>query len=254
MLTRLPSENVRLINLAQEAFDFTQYASSAKSLLELQRRFDKIVRDFGYQHACCVEIKAPGGLLVGEELVGHLDPGWHERYFTQQYSRHDAVLSEAIRQEQPFYWTDIAKRRRLLEGERKVLNEVREFSSYEGFCVPLHGVDGSLSIVSLFGEKQVDRSPDVFTTLQIIGSAYGGAARRLTRSNRVSEEGPRLTNRQAEIVRYLATGHYVEEVADRLSISVATVRSHVAEAKRRYQATTLVQLAVECLRNREFVL
>lgn len=242
------------VDLARDTFDFMQYASKARSVVDLQRRFDEFVRQFGYRHACCVEIKAPGGLLVGEELFGHVDPGWHERYFTQQYSRHDAVLSESIRQEEPFFWTDIARRRKLLAGEQRVLDEVREFSSYEGFSVPIHNLDGSLSIVSLFGDKQVDRSPDTFTSLHIIGLAYGGAARRLKRQIDLSEQPPKLTNRQAEIVRYIATGHRVDEIAERLSISVATVRSHLADAKKRYNAATLAQLAVECVRNREFVL
>lgn len=231
-----------------------QYASKAKSVVGLQRRFQDFIQPLGYRHACCVMIKAPGGLLSPEELFGGLHPGWGERYFERQYSRHDPVLADATRRAHPFFWTDIGKRRRLHPDEQRMLDEVREFSAHDGYCVPIHNLDGSLGIVSMFGGEEVDRSPDAVTALHAIGLAYGAAARRLKHEAHLSDSRPRLTGRQAEIVRYVAAGWQVEDIADRLAISVTTVRSHLADAKKRYNAATLAQLAVESVRNREFVL
>lgn len=244
-----------VLDLTRATFDFVQYATTAKSILDLKQRFSGLIRECGYLYYCCVEVKAPGGILVGEELIGQTHPDWHRRYFEQGYSRDDAVLADAMSREEPFYWTDIAKQRHLRDREARILDEARDFGAYEGFCTPIHNLDGSMSMVSLFGEENVDRSADAATTLHLASLAFGGAARRLSCVERIAAApARRLTARQAEIVQLVATGHRLDEIGDRLSISENTVRNHLNAAKERYNVRTLAQLAVEATRHREFIL
>ncbi|HXV64548.1 MAG TPA: LuxR C-terminal-related transcriptional regulator [Vicinamibacteria bacterium] len=59
----------------------------------------------------------------------------------------------------------------------------------------------------------------------LANSAYGRHV--LDRSNGDGGDVPELTRRQTDVLRLLAQGHNNEEIAELLSVSVFTVRSHV---------------------------
>lgn len=52
----------------------------------------------------------------------------------------------------------------------------------------------------------------------------------------------RLTRREAEVIRFTAQGKTLEEVAQILSISRHTVKTHIFNARLRLDATNLMQL------------
>lgn len=54
------------------------------------------------------------------------------------------------------------------------------------------------------------------------------ALRSAEEEHEITYRGPALSAREAEILEYLADGWSNEEIADRLGISVATVKFHVA--------------------------
>jgi LuxR family transcriptional regulator, quorum-sensing system regulator BjaR1 len=53
----------------------------------------------------------------------------------------------------------------------------------------------------------------------------------------------RLTPRELEVVRRLATGQRQCDIAQQLAISIRTVESHIASAKRKTATATTLELA-----------
>jgi DNA-binding NarL/FixJ family response regulator len=70
-----------------------------------------------------------------------------------------------------------------------------------------------------------------------------GAYRRLAAGGPEDEERPRLTERETEVLRLVATGLATKQIATRLSVSPRTVENHVANTLRKLQLANRVQLA-----------
>jgi DNA-binding NarL/FixJ family response regulator len=70
-----------------------------------------------------------------------------------------------------------------------------------------------------------------------------GAYRRLEAGGPEDDERPRLTERETEVLRLVATGLATKQIATRLSLSPRTVENHVANTLRKLQLANRVQLA-----------
>jgi DNA-binding NarL/FixJ family response regulator len=70
-----------------------------------------------------------------------------------------------------------------------------------------------------------------------------GAYRRLEAGGPEDDERPRLTDRETEVLRLVATGLATKQIATRLSLSPRTVENHVANTLRKLQLANRVQLA-----------
>jgi DNA-binding NarL/FixJ family response regulator len=70
-----------------------------------------------------------------------------------------------------------------------------------------------------------------------------GAYRRLEAGGPEDDERPRLTERETEVLRLVATGLATKQIATRLTLSPRTVENHVANTLRKLQLANRVQLA-----------
>ena len=73
---------------------------------------------------------------------------------------------------------------------------------------------------------------------KLAGKVIGNSGERATRG----EAKGNLTNRESEILRLLALGYSNKEIASRLSLSVKTVEVHKANAMRRLNLTSRIDL------------
>jgi DNA-binding CsgD family transcriptional regulator len=62
-----------------------------------------------------------------------------------------------------------------------------------------------------------------------------------------------LTRQECEILRRLAIGQRTEEIADELSVSTATVRSHIGAAVRKLDARGRAHLVIRAIEERILV-
>jgi DNA-binding NarL/FixJ family response regulator len=70
-----------------------------------------------------------------------------------------------------------------------------------------------------------------------------GAYRRLEAVGPEDDERPRLTERETEVLRLVASGLATKQIATRLALSPRTVENHVANTLRKLQLANRVQLA-----------
>jgi DNA-binding NarL/FixJ family response regulator len=70
-----------------------------------------------------------------------------------------------------------------------------------------------------------------------------GAYRRLEAVGPEDDARPRLTDRETEVLRLVASGLATKQIATRLSLSPRTVENHVANTLRKLQLANRVQLA-----------
>jgi len=97
------------------------------------------------------------------------------------------------------------------------------------------GLDDVLSAV-----RQAASSPDVFSA-----AGLGAAMRR-----RASDDRPRLTTRETEVLQLLKDGLSISQVAKRLYLSESTVKTHVAKLYDKLGATNRAQAVMNAVRLR----
>ena len=69
-----------------------------------------------------------------------------------------------------------------------------------------------------------------------------GEYRRMASDRSVSRDAPRLTERETEVLRQVATGHTARQIAEALVISHRTVENHVQSTLRKLQLHNRVEL------------
>lgn len=57
-----------------------------------------------------------------------------------------------------------------------------------------------------------------------------------------------MTPRNLEIIELMANGHTMQEVGDKLHLSIRTVETHIAKCKKKIGAKNLPHLVLICMR------
>ena len=127
-------------------------------------------------------------------------------------------------------------RMRSASGERKRVGVMT-------LTIPGSGVDPSL-LVHLFHElapgPMVGGGPTAPSAVERHRANYSPLRRRAVEES--------LTSREVEVVRLLAAGEGVEEIAERFHLSTHTVLNHIRNARERVQAPTRAVLVLEAQR------
>lgn len=99
----------------------------------------------------------------------------------------------------------------------------------------------SASVDELVGAVRRTAEGDAVFTAGLAGLLLG-EYRRMASDRSVSRDAPRLTERETEVLRRVATGHTARQIADALVISHRTVENHVQSTLRKLQLHNRVEL------------
>lgn len=233
----------------------------------LRGGLQRIIEDHGFASYAFVEISDPG-----EEaplLVATSDPRWNDDYRSNRFLDVDPVLPVVRRTSRPFTWADVALPRRLGKrkpGAQRTMEAARDHGLVEGLVVPFHTVDRigrihSASCVLFWKDRPAlfTRIPRrVRSELHVIliywaGRALELAARAGSRrfeASGVGEAGDdiALSDRERAVLAWAARGKTMAETAAILSISVATVETHLRNAMAKLGTVNKTQAAVRALK------
>ena len=91
-----------------------------------------------------------------------------------------------------------------------------------------------------FGGHSIDSSVDVRLALTLVGTAAFHAAERL--AGPVGTAGaPRLSKRESEVIRWIASGRRQADVALLLGLSERTIENHLRRIRNRLGASSTAQ-------------
>lgn len=135
--------------------EFLALSNECDSIDELGRLFVAAIGTAGYQNATFVRVDGNG--MVAAPFL-ELPEGFVDIYFGEHCDRNDAVLAEAARSIQPFFWGDIAQSPATTAAGLKTFEVCREAGAHTGLSMPFHGPDGAIDLigVSLRDERAGD--------------------------------------------------------------------------------------------------
>ena len=195
-------------------------------------------------------VAAPG---VGGDLLDAIDLNTRPADYSEHYVRdgllwRDPVILAMHRTLTTLTWTEVLERFSWSKAERALVAEGRDFGANDGFTIPIFSNGVCLGLFSACGWNP-DLSPAARSALQVVGlSAHQAQMRAGAGEERRSARHVPLSAREREVVRWVARGKSNEDIGDILGIACATVKTTLARAQLKLNATGRTSAGVQALR------
>lgn len=226
---------------------FSQFLSSAETTRAVAEALRQALAPFGFE-ACLVAQLGPTATPAPAILADLWPIGWSSHYFSEGLVASDPCAAQCLRTSQLFSWRSVTQRR-LLRDERAVMETAAAFGLQEGFCLPVHGANGEVGVISLAG-RSVEHSRNVRFVMEAAGYC---SYQKLSRLKQACAQ-PALTKRQAEVCDWAAAGKTAVETAAILGIAEATVEQHLKDSRARLGAANKVHTVVMAIKRHEILI
>ena len=179
--------------------------------------------------------------LSGEGIVEQLL--WMEGRWVSEGSAFDPeaylarcpVNRHVLETDHPFFWTKTGEPGH--DGYR--IARRPSGSGIHGLQVPVFGHAGLIGAMS-FGGTTIDSTVQTRSALTLVAIAAFHAAQRLA-SPAAPVPIPQLSDREREVMRWVASGRRQADIALMLSLSERTIENHLRRIRKRLGATTTAQ-------------
>jgi LuxR family quorum sensing-dependent transcriptional regulator len=232
----------------QIAFDAIEQFDHAETASVLCKQLAKAVSSFGYQYLCVISAPTAQQRAFDDKVLMNSWPrGWFEQYRTSNFTLYDPVAMFLRRQTRAFKWSEVP-----IPKDDHLARSVMTISSTDyrmrhGFGIPIYGLSGYQAGVSFAG-CEVEDVKEANAAVQMIG-IY--AFNRLANLNFASKKDRVLTDREREVLHWIAAGKTAWDTGGILSIAEDTVNKHITSAMRKLNVHTRAQAVAESIRRRE---
>jgi len=218
---------------------FIREVNEANNIEMLTLALRKHVDLLGFERFSYQLLKSPEGPRPNLYLNSY-PAEWTKRYVEQNHVSNDMISRFAARVVRPFSWLEVGRFDDLTEDQKSVFNEASEFGIKIGGTVPIHGPGLAKALFTV-----VSGLPDAeFTKLfaarrhevQIMATYAHERLMALGMLNPLPSN-LKLTPRELEIMTWAARGKTRWETSEVLSLSQATVKSHLDNACRKLNAS-----------------
>jgi LuxR family quorum sensing-dependent transcriptional regulator len=214
-----PREVVDAVATSFELFGFENFIITG--LPHLKERFDQVV------------------------LLKKWPRGWFEIYSREDYVRVDPIIRLCRSTVQPFEWSEAPYDRATEPRAAEVMDRATDFRMREGFCLPIHGINGYEACFSMSG-TDLDLTPRTKPALHLMAMYAFERARRLL-DTRPGQEANPLTPRERETLLWAAEGKSAADTGEILGITERTVTAHIVSACQKLEAANKTQAVARAL-------
>jgi LuxR family quorum sensing-dependent transcriptional regulator len=192
----------------------------------------------------------PPGAMRREQLAHVLlnawPREWSSRYFAQGYLHRDPTIGLVRRASEPFIWSEIGERCELSASARRVMQEAMEFRLKDGLTLAFFSIERRPIGFSFAGER-LELDPSQRQAVEFV-AAYALAQAISICGGSAAGEIVKLSPRQHDALRWAAEGLTVDDIADRLGVSVHTADTHLRAVREKLGATSTIRAVAEAFR------
>lgn len=232
--------------LVDEFFQITAQAATHGELIEgfrkamLSLEFDRI-HYFTFPNPIT---RGPSADVVVFTMI----PGdWFARYDAEKYEEIDPMGEWAVNNRLPFEWEEVTKAMDLTRRQKRLMDEIRAASLFDGVTVPIHGPFGQVSGVSFMRGRKRGVSADDLHIGRVLAVQFHQAYTALEEEGD-TESGSPLTARERDVLLRLVEGLNNAEAAERLGISEHSVKFHVQNVCKKLGVNSRVAAVVKAIR------
>ena len=224
--------------------------NEAQSIDELRGALLKYLRFTGFHQYAYYTYNA-GPRRNNPLLISNYSPEWLRHYMSNNYAQDDPVFHEAEKSLTPFTWSSDAPKNEWSGDNIKVLNEARDAKILHGVSVPFQIFNGRSGAMTFASDLHMNEFIDVYKSVRnelCLAAMYFHASVQAL-AFRKSEKKIHLTEREYEVLYQCICGLEANEIAEKLRISIATVRAHMRNINMKYQTKSIRNACIMALAN-----
>ena len=210
--------------------DFIDLANRAQSPDALFDLLQKTLLRYGYDRVIFSILR---DVDLGPEYSMHgvmqnYPAQWHEHYMASGYEKVDPVRVYVAQTKEVFSWDVLDEKLGGMTARQKLcLNEAGEWGIRNGICAPTINTSSGLAGVAVATTEKKDAAHIDHDLLDAYCRQFYKSFKRLVlRDTPLPVQNVALSDREHEVLRWLALGKTDEEIHEILSINVGTVRFH----------------------------
>jgi LuxR family quorum sensing-dependent transcriptional regulator len=235
----------RSFDYATEAFEFI---GNLEDLSTPQEVIDSMARSFalfGFENFIITGLPNLKERFDQVVLLRKWPLGWFEIYAKEDYVRSDPVIRLCRSTVQPFEWSAAPYDRTTESKAAEVMDRATDFRMRDGFCLPIHGINGYEACLSMSG-VDLDLSPRTKPALHLMAMYAFERARQLI-NPAPHRSANLLTPREREALLWAAAGKSAADTAGILGITERTVTAHIVSACQKLDATNKTQAVARAM-------
>ncbi|RWA75251.1 MAG: LuxR family transcriptional regulator [Mesorhizobium sp.] len=217
-------------------------AATVEALVDLYRA---AIRQFGFSHFIVTGLPGQGQRFENLVLERFWPEDWMSHYVSRDYIRRDPVAIASLVHRAPFTWKEASKRASDLgsAGDR-IMREAADAGLKDGVCVPVPVRNALAGCISLAGEAPITLK-DALASVNVLSLTFASRLQLLADHSR--PKGLTLSDREREVLTWVAEGKTAWEISQILGISDSTVNKHIAGAMRKTGSVTRTQAVAKAL-------
>ena len=231
---------------AEEAFAFIESLDLLASPEAVMDAMEKALSLFGFENFIMTGLPGPRERFEQAVLARKWPEGWFEIYAREDYVRVDPIIRQCRNTVQPFEWREAALDPQNEPRALEVMNRAVDYRMREGFCLPVHGINGYEACLSMSGTS-LDLSSRTKTALHLM-SMY--AFERIRSQIGPAPRSKSLTSREKEMLVWAAAGKSAADTGEILGITERTVTAHIVSACHKLEASNKTHAVARALQYR----
>lgn len=258
-------------NKGEQLYELAQFAASCSDGTQIYQHLRSVLAEFGVAW-----VNYAFGTENNFIFYSNMDDNWLN-YYMDHYVVGDYLVHHCTHYDQPLKfgpnYLDLSFVKNIAP-EAYVLNQHMFEDGWDvgirgGLAVPLNSQskEGTCGAGVLFDlpekdtQEAVQQFGDDIVLMTQVAHAYisqkelrAGEDIISSRSKHRMQKNDFLTQREKDVLSYLAVGERPDRIAEKMKIKLPTVHLHITKARRRLGARTREQTIVEALKTRQLVL
>jgi LuxR family quorum sensing-dependent transcriptional regulator len=235
----------RSFSYATEAFEFIEGLENLVTPQDVINAVERSFGIFGFENFIITGLPNPNESFEQVVLLKKWPVGWFNIYAKEDYVRVDPIIRLCRTTVQPFEWSEAPYDRASEPQAAEVMDRATDFRMKEGFCLPIHGIQGYEACFSMSG-VHLDLSPQMKPALHLMAMYAFERARQLLKPSPYNGSGL-LTPREREALTWAAAGKSAAHTGEILGITERTVTAHIASACQKLEAANKTQAVARAL-------
>lgn len=231
--------------IAKPALEFIERVSTHRTAESVLDTMARVLKGVGIDLFCMNLVTSPTQTFSEVLLASKLPSEWLQLYELKNYEQHDPSQRYGKRVVQPYEWKDAPYDAECDPRALEVVCRARDFGIGNGFVVPIPGPAGNVGNFWMSGYN-FQLSEHVRPSLHMMALYAFAHVQRLDGAHK---QNPPLSNREREIITWLAAGKSNTDIGEILNISDRTVEWHVANAITKLGARTRANAVAVALRD-----
>lgn len=239
-----------VFSYGKEALSFIDQVKKIQTTEILLKEFSTYLEFHGFSAWLITGLPPAGHDIEPLVLLNGWSPEWYQLYRKEKFVDDDPCVERVFSTVKPFIWSEVEFSQKKEKRQRLIMDVATTFKMRQGFCVPLHSMEGFDAVVTVAGDNP-DISKPSLASISLVSMFMHSRAAQLSGAR---NEVVRLSVREHEVLTWTTIGKNAEDISDTLGISRNCVEMYLKRASLKLGTRGRMRTVIEAYRRGEIEL